>query len=383
MFRNYIKTTVRNLSRNKVFSFINLLGLSVGLACCMLIFLYAKDEVSYDRFHEKGERIFRITADMKSPNGNVSKNAVTGMVPGPAFSRSVPEIETYVRLQEDVFVAKKGTEVFQQPVQLVDSNFFSVFSFPLIEGNPRDVLHDPYAVVLSEEAAKKYFGTTKAIGKTVELKTDSTFRPFTVTGIAKKAPQNSSIKFEMLLPMSFRRLQGEDKEWLNFFLNTFVVLPPGADTKKVEAKMAQVFQKEARNQLKEAAEKYGMKETFTFGLQPFTDIHLSKEYGAQNGMTDASNPMYSYILSGIALFIFLIACINFINLTVAQSLKRAKEIGIRKVMGSQRRQLIAQFLGESFVLSFLAFILAIGLVQLLLAILQSVSQQSAPFFLFA
>ncbi|MDQ3276784.1 MAG: ABC transporter permease [Bacteroidota bacterium] len=358
---------------------INLSGLSVGLACCMLIFLYAKDEVSYDRFHQKVADIYRITSVSHSPDGNLGKMSVVGMMPGPTFQREIPEIKTFVRLQGDGFTVKRGNEVFQQQAHAVDSNFFSVFSFPLLEGDPHTVLSDPYAMVLTEQTAKKYFGKVNAVGQTLELRTDSTFKTFTVKGIARDAPQNSSIKFEMLVPMSFKKLAENDQEWLNFYLNTFVVLQPGANIKAVEAKMAASFQRNAGTQLREAREKYNMKETFRFHLQPFLNMHLSQEFKAENGLADGSNPMYSYILSGIALFIFLIACINFINLTIARSLKRAKEIGVRKVMGSQRRQLIFQFLGESFLLSFMAFLLAIGLVNLLLPLFNTVANKALSF----
>lgn len=379
MLKNYLKTTLRNLSRSKVFSFINISGLSVGLACCMLIFLYAKDERSYDRFHQNKDDIYRITAVGVSPDGAVTKLGVTGMVPGPAFKREIPEIKEFVRVQEDYQTVKRNGEIFQQQALAVDSNFFSVFSFPLLEGDPKTALNDPYSVVLSDEIATKYFGNKNAVGQTLEMKFDTTFRSFTVTGVAKKAPQNSSVKFGMLFPMSFKRLQGEDKEWLNFYLNTFVLLPHGTSINRVETKMAQVFQTDAAMQLKDAAEKFGFKDKFTFGLQPLLDMHLSEDFKAENGLADGSKPIYSYILSGIALFIFLIACINFINLTIARSLKRAKEIGIRKVMGSQRRQLIAQFLGESFILSFVAFVLAIGLVNLLLPFFNSVANKALSF----
>ncbi|HUQ97698.1 MAG TPA: ABC transporter permease, partial [Chitinophagaceae bacterium] len=379
MFTNYIKITWRNLSRNKVFSFINISGLSVGLACCLLILLYAKDELSFDQFHAHKYELYRITSTNSRPDGTVSKMGITGMMPGPAFKNAIPEITGFVRVQDDGYAIKKGTDVYQQQALVVDSNFFSVFSFPLLAGDPRTALKEPFSVVLSEEAAKKYFGTANALGQVLELKTDSTFKPVTVTGIVKKAPQNSSIQFDMLLPMSFRQLQGDDKEWINFFLNTFVVVKKGADFKKIEAKFDRVFQREAALQLKDAEEKFGMKDKFHFGLQPFLEMHLSKDFRAENGLSHASNPVYSYILSGIALFIFLIACINFINLTVARSLKRAKEIGIRKVVGGQRSQLIAQFLGESFILSFIAFVLAILLVNLLLPFFNELANKALSF----
>ncbi|HVE61217.1 MAG TPA: ABC transporter permease [Chitinophagaceae bacterium] len=379
MLKNYFITALRNLWRTKAFSLINILGLSVGLACCMLIFLYNKDEVSYDRFHERKDDIYHITATIKRTDESVQKIGSTGMMPGPQFTKAIPEIEQYVRMQSRNFNIKSGTQVFDQEALYVDENFFSVFSFPLIAGNAKTALANMHSVVLSEEVAEKYFGKKNAVGQILELNTGEKFEPFVVSALAKKSPQNSSVKIKMLVPMKFAQSQHDDKEWVNFFLNTFLVLKPGADAKKVEAKFASVFNTEAAKQLKEMAEKFGFKDKVQFNLQPLLEMHLSTEFPPDNGLTDASNPMYSYILSGIALFILLIACINFINLTVARSLKRAKEIGIRKVVGGQRKQLILQFLGESFILSFIAFMLAIFLVQLVLPFFNTLANKALSF----
>ena len=378
MFKNYFKTAFRNLWRNKVFSLINIVGLSVGLACCMLIFLYAKDELSFDRFHENAGRIYHLTASFASPDGSASKTSSTGMMPGPNFTAQVPEIESFVRVQSANFTIRQATEVFDQEAFYADSNFFSVFTFPMLEGNPETALKDIHSVVLSEEVAEKYFGRQKALGRFLDLKVKDTFRTFVVTGVTKRSPQNSSIKIKMLLP--FRSsIDAEDNQWFNFFLNTFFILKPGADAKIAENKIAKAFALDSKDQAKEMQDKYGYKDKVSFGLQPLLQMHTSTDYPADNGLSDASNPMYSYILTGIALFIMLIACINFINLTVARSLKRAKEIGIRKVVGGQRRQLIAQFLGESFILSFIAFVLAIMLVQLVLPFFNTVANKALAF----
>lgn len=383
LVNNYFKIAWRNLLRNKVYSAINILGLSMGLACCMLIILYSKDEVSYDRFHTNAKNIFRITNTRFGDDGKEqSKNGITGMMPGPAFKRAIPEIKEFVRLQGEQLPVKVGTEIFDQEAAYVDENFFTVFSFPLKEGNRNEVLKDMYSVVLNEEVAKKYFGTTSAMGKVIELPTGDkgAFQKFTVAGIVPKSPQNSSVKIQMLLPMKLNLREGRaDDQWINFYLNTFVVLHPDADIKKVEAKFAKVYETDAATQINEAKEKYQMKESFRYGLQPLTDMHLSTDFSAQNGLTDASNPIYSKILLGIAFFILIIACINFVNLTVARSLKRAKEIGIRKVIGGDRKQLTAQFLGESFVLSFFAFVLAIILVLAVLPFFNAVSNKALSF----
>ena len=379
MIKNYFKTAFRNLWRAKGFSLINISGLSVGLACCMLIFLYNFDEVSYDRFHERKDNIYRVTATISRADGNVDKIGSTGMMPGPTFKQAIPEVQDYVRVQSGGFNIKHGKEVFEQEVLFVDSNFFSVFSFPLIAGDPKTALLDMHSVVMSEEIAEKYFGKKNAVGQILELNTGEKFEPFMVSAVAKRSPQNSSIKIKMLVPMRFQRSRNPDTQWVNFFLNTFIVLKPGADMKSVESKFAGVFKRESATELKEMEEKYGFKDKVKFSLQPLLAMHLSTDFRSDNGLTDASNPMYSYILTGIALFILLIACINFINLTVAQSLKRSKEIGIRKVVGGQRKQLIAQFLGESFILSFIAFLLAVLLVQVALPFFNTLANKALAF----
>jgi putative ABC transport system permease protein len=383
LVNNYFKIAWRNLLRNKVYSGINILGLSLGLACCMLIILYSKDEVSYDRFHDNANNIYRITNTRMGPDGKEqSKNGITGMMPGPSFKREIPEIKEFVRLQPEQMPVKVGTEIFDQEAAYVDENFFSVFSFPLKEGNRNEVMKDLYSVVLNEEVAKKFFGTASAMGRVIELPTGDkgAFQKFTVAGIVPKSPQNSSIKIQLLLPMKLNLREGRaDDQWINFFLNTFVVLYPDADIKKVEAKFAKVYATDAAKQINEAKEKYQITESFSYGLQHLTDMHLSTDFSAQNGLTDASNPIYSKILVGIAIFILIIACINFVNLTVARSLKRAKEIGIRKVIGGERKQLTAQFLGESFVLSFFAFVLAIMLVILVLPFFNTLSNKALSF----
>jgi putative ABC transport system permease protein len=379
MFRNYFKTAFRNLKRNKVYSAINILGLSLGLACGMLIMLYVKDEVSYDRFHNNVSQIYRVGMKRIKPDGKMEgRGGYTGYLQGPKFTTGIPELTSFVRVQSDQRDIKTGTEIQSQNMHNVDSNFLSVFSFPLISGDPKTALREPHSVVITEEIAKKHFGTADALGKTLMIKgRDDQFEPYAVTGVAKNCPQNSSIKFQVLVPMQVSKEEvANNDNWFNFFLNTFVVLTPGANAAQVEAKMKKLYETDAKETIKAMAEKYGDDATTIYSLQPFTDVHLSVDYKADNGLTDASNPMYSYILSGIAFFILLIACINFVNLTIARSLKRAKEIGIRKVVGGDRQQLIWQFLGESFILCFVAFILAIVLVQLALPVFNDLSNKA-------
>lgn len=386
MFKNYFKIAFRNLQRNKVYSFINIAGLSLGLACAMLIILYVKDEVSFDRFQNNVTHIYRIVS-VDYFQGKEHQDPATGYLQGPRFSQNVPGIEKFVRIQEGTEDIRTGTEVQPQQLLYVDSSFFNVFTFPLIHGNPKTCLKDPYSVVISEREAIKRFGTTDALGKTILLKTDSTFTPYSVSAIAKNNPQNSSIQFDMLLPFKESEADALNNEnWFNFFLNTFVVLSPNAEIASVEKSMQQYYVEDASKIFGEMKKQFGLDANLPMGtyyLQPFLDIHLSTDLPAQNGLQKGSNPIYSYILSGIALFVLLIACINFVNLTVARSVKRAKEIGIRKVVGSSRKQLIFQFLGESFLLCFIAFAFAIALVQLILPVFnQLANKQLAISYLF-
>ncbi|MEZ5027714.1 MAG: FtsX-like permease family protein [Ferruginibacter sp.] len=233
---------------------------------------------------------------------------------------------------------------------------------------------------MTEDAARTQFGTTNVIGRIVMMKDDSVFVPHKVTAVVKNCPQNSSIKFDMLLPIRESQADATNsKNWFNSFLNTFVVLNPHSDIQSVESKMQKFYVTDTKDAIISLKKQFGdVVESWKseYHLQPFLAMHLSTELPSQNGLSGASNPMYSYILSGIALFVLLIACINFVNLTVARSVKRAKEIGIRKVVGSDRKQLIFQFLGESFLLCLIAFVLAIALVQLSLPIFNMLSNKA-------
>lgn len=362
MLTNYFLVAVRNLWRNKVPATINIFGLAIGLACCMLILLYTKDELSYDRFHVQKDRIHRITARVIDDKGQqMFKTVKTAMVVGPSFKKDIPGISDYTRLGSGNWVMKTGKEVVNQEGLYADANFFSVFTFPLVEGDPQSALADPRSVVLSEDAATKYFGSTPALGRTLDIQIEGKFEPFLVRAVAKRCPENSSIKFDMLLPMKLREERNPDNSWLNFNLTTFLLLQPGADAAAVTRGMSKVFAIDAADQLKESAEKYNFHGVAHYELQSLAGIHLDTDFNAQDELKDASNPLYSWILSGIALFIIAIACINFINLTMAASLKRSREIGIRKVIGGSRAQLIRQFLGESFITCFISFVMALVL----------------------
>jgi len=291
---------------------------------------------------------------------------ITNAVMGESFAKEIPEVQQYVRVNGTAVTVKKNNDVFTENPLFVDDNFFSVFTFPLLEGNKKTALKDLNSVVLSENFARKYFGTAGAVGKTMQIKIADEFDNFVVTAIAKNAPQNSTLNTDILLNYKYYDKYNNNHGWFGGSLNTFLLLSPQANIKTAENKMQNIFDKNTKDFIAKAEKEQGMTVHIRLGLQPITGIHLGKPAGPDNGMADGSSSVYSYILTCIAVFILIIACINFINLAVAQSLKRSKEIGIRKVVGSTRKQLIKQFLTESFVVSLIAFAMAIALTILVL-----------------
>ncbi len=366
MIKNYFKTAIKTMMRNKTYTAINIFGLSIGLACVMLIVLYIKDEVSFDRFQENGAQIFRIVQDGHRPDGTELKSGFTGAVQGETFKQEIPEIQELCRINgggEEL--VKKGAEVLSEKMLYADKSFFKIFSFSLVKGNPKTALDQITNVVITTAIAKKYFGNQNPIGKTLQINQNGSFVPFIVSGVANETPYNSTVRFDFLLniertlPPKYTSWQWD---WFNSFLNSFIYLKKGANPQVVEQKMVQVFNQYAGKQMAEMKKTQGEKVSSGYKLQPYYNIHLDKNYGTGNGITASSKIDFSYILGGIALFILFIACINFINLSLSSSLRRSKEIGIRKVNGSTRGQLILQFLGESFLLTLIASFIAIILV---------------------
>jgi putative ABC transport system permease protein len=383
MFKNYFKTAFRNLLHNRIYSFINIAGLSLGLACAMLIMLYVNDEVSYDRFHKNATHIYRIDKETTKDNGDFHYNSYTGYFPGPRFASKIPEIQSFVRFQPGETDIKIGSDVQSQDICYVDSNFLSVFTFPLLSGSPETALEKPNSIVLTEDMTKKYFGKRDAMGKIMMVNNGGKFEPFVVTGITKNCPQNSSIKFKMLLPLKVSaKDESNNANWFNSFLSTFIVLTPNANIKTVQNRMDKVFESDASESINEMKSKYGITNIgISYVLEPLSSIHLGKGVEARDEvLSDKSSATFSYILSAIAFFILLIACINFVNLTVARSVKRAREIGIRKAIGGTRKQLMIQFLGESFILCFIAFSIAIVIVTAILPVFNQLSGKALSLF---
>jgi putative ABC transport system permease protein len=365
LFRNYFKIALRSLWKHKAFSFINILGLAVGMTACFLIFLYVRFETSFDNFHSKADRIYRVETEVRTPTEIIH----TGLSTTPVainMKRDFPEVEEAVRLGRDGLLVRKGDTKFQETnTVLADSGLFKVFDFPLIEGDRNTALKEPMSIILSQTAAKKYFGAGKAYGQHLLL-TGAAINS-TVTGIMKDIPRNSQIQADMLVSMSsFQAIYGRpttDSEWTNHNYYTYVLLAPHANAKALEAKLP-AFQELHHG---EDAKKLQMQDYLS--LDPLRDVYLrSKLDGFVTG--SISNV---YIFSIIAIFILAIACINFINLTTARSVERAKEVGIRKVVGAVRSQLVRQFIGESIIISTLAFIIAVFMSSLLLPLFNQVA----------
>lgn len=358
MLKNYLLVSFRNLWRHRGFSLLNMIGLTVGMTAFFLVFLYVCFELSYDSFHSKADRIYRIVSDVQTPTGvqHFSGPPVPATI---GMSRELPEIERTTRLSlgDNWMVIRGDNEAFEtDDVALADSNFFRVFDFPLVKGDPRSALSGPANVVLSETVAKKFFGSTDPMGKVLRLSRGK--YPCTVTGIIKDMPENSHFKASMIIAVpTFERMDTSlNSEWGNYSWTAYALLKPGASAVELQAKFPAYLDKVGGAALRKT------KMTPTLLLEPLRDIYLySSRDDARNGHIGNV-----YIFSIIGFFIILIAGINFVNLTTARSVERAKEVGIRKVVGAGKAMLAGQFIGESIILCLLANVLAVGLSGLLL-----------------
>ena len=389
MLSNYIKISVRHLWQNKLYSIINLLGLSVAIACVLLAVLFIRDERSYDHFHEKEKNLYRIVTNVTDEKGIKKTVGGTGQPQGPAFKEAVPEIVNYVRLmggdiKGDVIGNNKTLNL---QMLFADESFFNLFSFPLLKGDAKTALNDISSVVITETVAKKFFNSIDVIGKTLNGDADPSAqklgKPMTITGVAKDIPNNSSIRFEILLPMRFMQLSFTDSAWLNQYLGTFVLLKPGSDIKSIAAKFDRVFATHAGYQVTESRKLYDYDPKISYGLQHITDIHLNPlptgTGWREGGIVNESNPVFSWLFLGIALFILFMAAVNFVNISIAGSLKRAKEVGVRKITGGSKRQIILQFLFESAFICLAAFLLALLLTNISLPLFNELSGKQLEF----
>ncbi len=347
MLRNYLKIAYRNLKRRKGYTFINVGGLGLGLACCFLIMLFVRHELSFDRFHEKAERIYRILpADEQGPA------ASTPSATGPDVAAVFPGVEAFVRVRPygSPYLKVDGRSRRVSDYFKADPSFFEVFDFPLLRGNPETALIDPHSLVLTESSARALFGSENPMGKTVTYGDDI---ELTVTGVMADVPANSHLQFSYLGSFNMLpELRGEGAlhNYTDLNYHTYLLLQQGTDAAALERQMSELV-----------AERY---EGYSVRLQPLTNIHFATDIRFDAAITRSIR--YLYVFSAVALLILLIACVNFTNLATARATQRAKEVGVRKAVGAQRRQVVFQFLGESVLLSLLALGLAFVLVMLLM-----------------
>ena len=369
MIANIIKVALRNLFKHFGYSFINILGLAIGLASSIFIILYVVNELTYDRFHEKSDRIYRAWILGNMP-GSEMRHAVTAPPMMEALLNDYPEVEAATRIRlSGGWLVRTGDRKFletEDEFKFADSTFFDVFSFKLLQGDPASCLRDPRSIVLTEEYAKKYFGNQEPLGQTFRIEQDTNY--YTVTGVMQDVPVNSHIQFKMLGSLSTLG-NSRSTNWVNHNFHTYFVLAPGTDPVVFESRMQDMVEKYVGplvqqfmgidlDQFRESGNSYG------YRLQAMTDIHLHSDL--QYEMEPGGNPMYVYIFMVIAILILVIACINFMNLATARSTTRAREVGLRKVVGSSRSLLISQFLTESVFLSLFALVIAVVFVYLLL-----------------
>jgi putative ABC transport system permease protein len=359
MIRNYIKTAFRNLLKNKGFTAINVLGLALGLATCLLIVFYVFDELSFDRYNVNLERIYRVNNEIKF-GGNENIYSESPAPTAAALKSDFPEIEQVTRFrQRGGNQVKKGAQNIQEDNMVyADPGIFDVFTLPMIDGKPSAALKETHSVVITERIALKYFNSTNAVGKVLTFNDTALYK---VTGVIKNIPAQSHFNFDFFISMPTLQ-ESKDDSWFSNNFNTYILFRPGVDYKKFEAKLPQFMIKHAGPQLQGILHMTFAKleqggNYFRLGLTPLKKIHL--ESPAKYDMGSKGDIKIVYIFSAIAIFILLIACVNFMNLSTARSSNRAKEIGVRKVLGSPRKYLIAQFLTESIMVTLAGAIIAV------------------------
>jgi putative ABC transport system permease protein len=365
MLKNFFTIAVRNIRKDKFYSLLNIAGLTIGITCSLLLLLYITDELSFDRYHKNAGKIYRIVSHIQEPDKAFS----WGVTPPPtakALKADYPSVESYVRFFPNGRVAFQlgDKRFFEDNIYAADSNVFQVFTYKFIEGDPKTAMSQPGSIVLTRSVAEKFFGRSSALGQS--LRRDDT-TAYKVTGVIENVPKNSHFTFNALLSLnSDQRNQGE---WGGFYVTSYLVLPEGYDRHALESKFPQVYDK----YLKPIFGRMNIK--INFELQPIADIHLHSKMEGETG----GDMGYVYTFSAIAFFMLLIAGINYMNLATARSSRRAKEVGIRKVMGSERGALMGQFLTESILMTVFALVASLILVAVLLPFFNNVSGKEIHF----
>jgi putative ABC transport system permease protein len=353
MFKNYLKIALRNIRKYKGYSFINITGLAIGMACCILIMLWVQHELSYDRFHTNADLIYRVYQDFHHAGG-ISQYSNVPQPVGPEIQDTIPEVESVTRFLDDYFTLKYEDKLFtENNVRFIDPSFFRMFSFPFIQGNANSAFVDPYSIILTENMAEKYFGHENPVGKILTADSEYSLK---VAGIVKNVPDNSFLQFDFLVPYSYLEAIGYDvSNWDSHNCQVYVMLQKDIPFKQVEEKI------------------YGMCKKHSPGDETYLRLQPLKRARLYTLGGEMGTIKFVYIFSLIALFILVIACINFMNLATARAAKRAKEVGLRKVVGARRAQITRQFFGESVVITLIGFSIALLIVELLLPVFNNLS----------
>jgi putative ABC transport system permease protein len=371
MIRNYLSLAIKHLRKQKLFSLINILGLTVGIACCFMIFLFILNELSYDNFHKNGKNIYRV---MRVGTNNGERRQVPYLSPpyGPALMNDYPDaVRSAVRVMRDNdLISYNNISFNEKNIFLADKNFFQFFDFSIIKGDPATVLKDPNSIVLAETSAKKYFGSEDPIGKVLQSNKDQQLK---VTGVCKDVPVNSHLQFDMVIPLELLRPMQPDwfTQWPNNGLFTYIELNPSVDPAQLEKNFPAFMDKYLGSYYATAGFKMGLT------IQPLKDVYFTND--AMDNVKHGNKKMV-YIFMCIAILILVIACINFINLATARATDRSKEVGLRKVLGAVRKQLVSQFMLESVLYAAVASILAFGLLQLLMPVYSDLLGYKLPSF---
>ena len=373
MIKNYLKIALRSLWGGKVHSIINVLGLSIGIACSIPIALFIKDEWTFDVFHSKADRIYRVWVKEDWGENQQFFNTVSPLPLGPALKESFQEVEHQVRISKMGTQVKVGEDQYSETLTFGGQHFFDVFDFPLMTGS-RDALKSQNAVVINQYTSKKYFGTANAIGKTISIQFGEVFEDFEVKAVVADIPSNSSIRFYLLISdLNFPRVYNEqtlNSGWFNVDPETFVLLRDEVQVNDLMKKLPTMLRTAI-------GDENFVKSKYTAGFQPLKAIHLDTTFPV--GLAEVNDPRYSYILAAIAILILAVACINFVTLSVGRSIKRAKEVGIRKVAGAERRQLIFQFVGEALIVTLISLIAGVTISVLSLPLFNDLSGKQLAF----
>mgnify|MGYP001099283585 CR=1 FL=1 len=361
MIKNYIKTALRNLKKHKGYSFLNVAGFAVGMACCLLILIYVRHELSYDQYHKEGERVFRIIQDIRTKTANRIFAPISPMV-APTLEKDFPQVEKAGRIITwgNILVKREDKKFYESFFMYADNKIFDILTIPFIQGRPENALARPHTLVISKRMAVKYFGTEDPVGKVLQINAAD----FEVTGVVENAPKNTHLKYDLIASMETFADWGEMSNWFSTMFYTYLKLKPNVDLAHFSGQASSLADRYVGDTLKKWGNEYH------YFLQPVSSIHLRSHLRYE--LEPSGNPLYITVFSVVGLFILIIACLNFMNLSTARASNRAKEVGMRKVIGAQRHNLISQFIGESVLVVYVSLVLGLLIARLSIPALNQV-----------